>query len=470
MYNHLHIVSTLDGRLVAFNRKTGEKVWTANEYLGTMINVEEFTNPLDQKKGVFIPEIGSGIGRLYYYSNEGITQTKIPLKKIINDHSVFVDDQFVFTGKKVSSLLKIDAETGALLNVYGEDNVSQKQINESNDVIYFSKTSYILLIYDKESSALRWNISYGEFGVALSSDGFDNSDLIAQMNSQSRSLIDPKIILENTASPFMASFDAVIDRNGKRQLIKSFSFKETDAAYIGEMDGSLYIIPTSKGIQPRMEEKGKDLILASCEVGSPLFPDCMLGVHSGKELIERDKISPKVDVVWFLFTFFVGLVILVLIVLRFTRNKKESDSSNPRSIKVSDTILGVGSHGTVVYSGSFEGRRVAVKRLLREFYDLADSEVKLLQESDSHPNVVRYFFKEECHQFTYLALELCPASLYDIVEKQDSNDHLAAAWQSVDHRDAIHQILSGLQHLHNLNIVHRDIKPQVRLFIMVDFY
>ena len=54
---------------------------------------------------------------------------------------------------------------------------------------------------------------------------------------------------------------------------------------------------------------------------------------------------------------------------------------------------GYGSHGTVVYKGEFDGRAVAVKRLLMDFYDVAFQEVKLLQESDDHPNVIRYFYK-----------------------------------------------------------------------------
>lgn len=64
-----------------------------------------------------------------------------------------------------------------------------------------------------------------------------------------------------------------------------------------------------------------------------------------------------------------------------------------RYISSNDTSVGYGSHGTVVYKGEFDGRAVAVKRLLIDFYDVAYHEVKLLQESDDHPNVVRYFYK-----------------------------------------------------------------------------
>ena len=44
-----------------------------------------------------------------------------------------------------------------------------------------------------------------------------------------------------------------------------------------------------------------------------------------------------------------------------------------------------------VTRGRFDGRDVAVKRLLPECFSFADREVELLRESDQHPNVVRYF-------------------------------------------------------------------------------
>jgi len=78
--------------------------------------------------------------------------------------------------------------------------------------------------------------------------------------------------------------------------------------------------------------------------------------------------------------------------------KKEEDKFNESqfplnigSLVINDEVLGYGSHGTVVYKGTFQGRKVAVKRLLIDFYDIAAKEVQLLQESDDHPNVIRYF-------------------------------------------------------------------------------
>ncbi|KIK99548.1 hypothetical protein PAXRUDRAFT_822623 [Paxillus rubicundulus Ve08.2h10] len=128
-----------------------------------------------------------------------------------------------------------------------------------------------------------------------------------------------------------------------------------------------------------------------------------------------------------------------------------------RSLIVSDTVLGFGSHGTVVFQGSLQGRAVAVKRLLQDFVTLASREVSVLQESDDHPNVIRYYYQESHGNFLYIALELCPASLADVIESPDQHRDIVL---SFDSKRALRQITSGLRHLHSLKIVHRDIKPQ----------
>jgi serine/threonine-protein kinase/endoribonuclease IRE1 len=123
-----------------------------------------------------------------------------------------------------------------------------------------------------------------------------------------------------------------------------------------------------------------------------------------------------------------------------------------------DVILGFGSHGTVVYRGSFDGRDVAVKRMLMEFYDIASHEVGLLQESDDHHNVIRYFCREQATGFLYIGLELCPASLQDVIERPAEYPGLVQ--NGLDMPDVLRQITQGVRYLHSLKIVHRDLKPQ----------
>lgn len=131
------------------------------------------------------------------------------------------------------------------------------------------------------------------------------------------------------------------------------------------------------------------------------------------------------------------------------------------NLVITDKVLGYGSHGTVVFEGSFENRPVAVKRMLLDFYDIANHEVRLLQESDDHPNVVRYFCSQSStkEKFLYIALELCVCSLDEIIEKQGVYPMIFHINQD-SHNSVLYQLASGLNYLHSLKIVHRDLKPQ----------
>lgn len=142
-----------------------------------------------------------------------------------------------------------------------------------------------------------------------------------------------------------------------------------------------------------------------------------------------------------------------------------------------DQQLGTGSNGTVVFAGKWDGRDVAVKRMLVEFNEIASHETRLLRESDDHPNgrwkhharfhdnwltcilVIRYYAQQERAAFLYIALELCQASLADIVQRPSQFRELAQAGER-DMQNVLYQITNGLDHLHSLRIVHRDLKPQ----------
>ncbi|KAL2017198.1 hypothetical protein VTK56DRAFT_2518 [Thermocarpiscus australiensis] len=121
--------------------------------------------------------------------------------------------------------------------------------------------------------------------------------------------------------------------------------------------------------------------------------------------------------------------------------------------------LGTGSNGTIVFAGKWDGRDVAVKRMLVQFNEIASQETRLLRESDDHPNVIRYYAQQERAAFLYIALELCQASLADIVQKPHCYRELAQAGER-DMPGVLYQIANGLSHLHSLRIVHRDLKPQ----------
>lgn len=117
--------------------------------------------------------------------------------------------------------------------------------------------------------------------------------------------------------------------------------------------------------------------------------------------------------------------------------------------------------GTIVYEGVLDGRPVAVKRLLRQFYDLAFKEIQVLIVSDEHPNVVRCFAMEEDREFVYLALERCKQTLSDWIGSKEGQAAMldSSGCPTPLCMQILSDIVEGLAALHERSIVHRDLKP-----------
>jgi serine/threonine-protein kinase/endoribonuclease IRE1 len=113
-----------------------------------------------------------------------------------------------------------------------------------------------------------------------------------------------------------------------------------------------------------------------------------------------------------------------------------------------------------VYEGIWEGKKVAVKRMQIENFEIAEKEVNHLRESDLHPNIVRYHTNKRSDKFIYIALELCPATLEQVIVHGNEELYKDLAGPNLQKQYALSQIASGLQFLHSLKIVHRDLKPQ----------
>lgn len=158
--------------------------------------------------------------------------------------------------------------------------------------------------------------------------------------------------------------------------------------------------------------------------------------------------------------FLILLLIFVSMIIIFYLNKRnrklpDNNKINIRKISFNPTdIIGRGCAGTCVYKGLFENKQhVAVKRIVSDCFKLANREIDLLIKLQ-HPNLIRYFATESDDQFTYIAIELAEMTLADYIERNNIINF------TLDKREILHQACLGLQHLHSLDIVHRDIKPQ----------
>ncbi|CAG2162652.1 unnamed protein product, partial [Oppiella nova] len=161
-------------------------------------------------------------------------------------------------------------------------------------------------------------------------------------------------------------------------------------------------------------------------------------------------------------TFLSGVTTIALIIYWKSRNSKQNKYQNTNSdtnwmsvgkIRFEPkSIIGRGSSGTCVYKGLFENKQqIAVKRVVADHFILANREIELLR-SLTHPNLIRYFATESDEMFRYIAIELADFTLADYIEREGD--------AQVDTIQVLQQSCLGLAHLHSLNVIHRDIKPQ----------
>ncbi|XP_073139920.1 serine/threonine-protein kinase/endoribonuclease IRE1a-like isoform X2 [Henckelia pumila] len=160
---------------------------------------------------------------------------------------------------------------------------------------------------------------------------------------------------------------------------------------------------------------------------------------------------------------------------------------------VTNKVIAKGSNGTIVLEGNYDGRPVAVKRLVRTHHDVAVKEIQNLIASDQHPNIVRWYGVEYDQDFVYLSLERCTCSLHELVSFYTTRNQITVwdqgcespsfssgsmqllwalessmefgLWKANGYPSPwvlklMKDIVCGLAHLHELGIIHRDLKPQ----------
>ena len=476
-HSNIIIVTTLEGKLIGVSKSTGNILWskTVEPHLyveNVPDRVMDQLNPLKSNPsysgsesllngGKELVKANTGsetmhympeplTGNLYYMDEKNaLKRLQLSVKQLINAHQPFHNNKHVFMGSKKQSAFLLNPSNGGVVKYYGENKVVDCDFNERS-AVYITVTEYKLDIYDKNSQKLVSSIKMVDYGGGKG--GAKQQKVYSKFMRQ----IDFK-------SPVVGAFD-VQGGNEGLDLVK--------LTFDGRFDIAQNLLPGSTNHIDRLsfhsdiEEIGPYNFRYFFIILLPVL--ALIGMWMTGLIFQQQKISTakKNDSA----DSNENNSIFPAEILDFTNREPEtiitSEFSNTENkpqlmtaISVSDTILGYGSHGTVVLKGTFQGRPVAVKRMLQDFYSVADHEVKMLLESDQHPNVVRYYYKETVENFTYMALELCVGTIDDYVMKKDIEQvHLMRKILKLE--DIFWQICCGVEHLHSLNIVHRDIKPQ----------
>ncbi|CAI9110461.1 OLC1v1010490C5 [Oldenlandia corymbosa var. corymbosa] len=435
-------------------------------------------------------------------------------------------------------------------NTFEEFGFSQAADPKADELpLYITRTDYALTSFAPNSNKVLWNVTVAEVGAAFLCQESDNSydgaildsgssapDFKMPLPCQSRALVfrfrnhdmlEPFIPPE---LPEVGSRDMVLPAPSQAQMLPSQPHTDRIIEYLPfpkDTPKSVPSLPAAE-VMPDVQEvkipgNGQSRIAFERITGSPLFVAALVCFLTFIVVRKSEQPSNSSS---------------GTISFKRKKNRKVGKNGSNSEKKEKDTMpngngmgmsndddhlwrnlsepfssicarrigkllltaneIAKGSNGTVVLEGIYEGRPVAVKRLVRAHHDIAFKEIQNLIASDRHPNIVRWFGVEQDQDFVYLSLERCNCSLNDFVQLfSDASENLALSKNLDDqdmakykaHMDSVkvlvqdtvlwkangypspvllklmRDLVSGLVHLHELGIIHRDIKPQNVLII-----
>uniref|UniRef100_A0A673A047 Serine/threonine-protein kinase/endoribonuclease IRE1 n=1 Tax=Sphaeramia orbicularis TaxID=375764 RepID=A0A673A047_9TELE len=471
----LLFVSTLDGSLHAVSKQSGDIKWTLRE--DPIIQV-----PVYLTEPGFLPDPNDG--SLYVLGGkhkEGLMKLPFTIPELVQSAPCRSSDGILYTGKKQDVWFVVDPETGEKQTSLTTS--SSESICPNSPLLYIGRTEYMVTMFDTKTQELRWNATYNDYsappydekqdysavrfclpGDVLWSQNYGSPVVGVYLYSGDTLRHAPHLSLARETLRFLTFSSA----NDQADAYSSLKWSYQPTLYVGKLDSHLYastsLVHQGVSLVPRgltlariegpltdgvtVRERGECEITPSTDVRYP--PGSTNSRKNQWLLIGKSTNSSGL---WILVSKSDILYIWLILSFFFVT---EGDSEEVLVGKISFTpseVLGHGTAGTFVFRGRFDGRHVAVKRILPECFEVAEREVQLLRESDTHPNVIRYFCTERDRLFTYIAIELCPATLQQYVEDP-------SCFPELNPISLLEQTMCGLSHLHSLNIVHRDLKPR----------
>uniref|UniRef100_A0A671UHF2 non-specific serine/threonine protein kinase n=1 Tax=Sparus aurata TaxID=8175 RepID=A0A671UHF2_SPAAU len=424
----------------------------------------------------FLPDPNDG--SLYILGGkhkEGLMKLPFTIPELVQSAPCRSSDGILYTGKKQDVWFVVDPETGEKQTSLTTS--SSESICPNTPLLYIGRTEYMVTMFDTNRRELRWNATYNDYSappydekqdykmahLVSSGDGLvvtvdrESGDVLWSQNYGSPVVgvylysgdslrHAPHLTLAIETLRFLTFSSANGQAEAHSSLKWSYQFVKEQAKY-------LFDLVTRQGSEPVSDTNTNcfQFIEPVCLCGSghhelpPIAHTTMLREFPHNLQRSGEAVIPP----------------------RPSASPVSPDPYDHRRYQMFFTVclptihIMSSSHGAGYvtslsfcdFRGQFDGRNVAVKRILPECFEVAEREVQLLRASDTHPNVIRYFCTERDRLFTYIAIELCAATLQQYVEDP-------SCFPELNPVSLLEQTMCGLSHLHSLNIVHRDLKPR----------
>ncbi|KAK1439250.1 hypothetical protein QVD17_05066 [Tagetes erecta] len=542
------LVSTLDGTINLVYRDSGRLIWSFasgspiySSYQAP-VNHDNAKENASASGGSYYIDCGDD-WKLVAHTDLGKQTMDLSMEEFVRITPHVSEDGGVILGSKKTTAFVVDANSGRVVRTHyispdaahtsltkTSDSVIQKSITENekpDKQLSFTRTDYILTTFAPNSDKVLWNVTVADIDVALlcqeNPNSIAGSSVSPHMDTGSKSH-------ENFNMPISCQSKAVVHRLRIPRILDSFQIKGKQS----EHKAPLLVLPPNEPLLPDSEKSRKYsrdndfetqtmFSLPSMEVG----PEILGPQDARKHVVAERHIAFIIILVLIAVIGFLMYRHHTLSSVMLNKNAKSSSSRRKRHRKsgknygnddesgipevnsdksslifnhliecdmegrsigklfVSSKEIAKGSNGTIVLEGIYDGRKVAVKRLVRAHHDVAFKEIQNLIASDQHPNIVRWYGVEYDHDFVYLSLERCACSLYDLIQMySESSPNVRSTntrmmndvmngiclWRPNGYPSPIllklmRDIVSGLVHLHELGIIHRDLKPHNVLIV-----
>lgn len=343
------------------------------------------------------------------------------------------------------------------------------------------RTDYTLKSFSSNSDKISWNMTVAEIGAALLCQDVEtlSSGVLSNLKNKPDDGISSDIAL-----PLSCQSKAIIFRHRNNTLLESFRPEILSGPH--HEDTMPPMLPTHA---PEAMLRPQDTAnIHESDDSDTVLPLPHMKIHDGRKSNDVSRISLKwLNVLYMSFPMVILMVIVIscpdlvkekLInyslnsspskkkIRKWGKNKVNADKmekhlssededddknwlnlnklfesgANGRRIGklfVSNTEIAKGSNGTIVLEGSYEGRPVAVKRLVQAHHDVAFKEIQNLIASDRHANIVRWYGVEYDQDFVYVSLERCACSLDDLIQISLDSSRYRTSRKDYTSRDVI---------------------------------